>query len=460
MRILHILLIMNLVSALTGVFAVILSADSKVAAGLCIAVAVAAIVGLSYAVAHQFQMGLKMIEQAVASAHEGRQSRIHEFKTTWKKLGHYAQRWSVAANRSREQNKNIDWLVDTLERRSSHCGNGSDTSDAGLRVRRILTGISHGADAHLQQIMESVEQVQSSVKGMSDVASSNGGMLAKTTSHVEHLSQSIVSVSAAASTTLKGGKTVEEKIQLAQNELKGHIAAMRRIQAGVESSESRLRAMLSHTREIGAIANSISDISSRTDMLALNLSIESARSNSSGSRGSSNVAEEVRRLAEQAAHAAQEVTGLVESVQLETQESISTIAQQNKDLNTELPQVEAANSTIEDAASDVSRIWADLAMIGKASNEQIRLANELVSAVEEMSRISSVGREASESALWNAGSMAAVASQFAELLEPLRDVCLPIETRKDLSQLESDQIAATECEPENRSELARIPIET
>ena len=424
MKILHFFLISNFLFAAIGGMTFGIVADASPAMfGICLVGAAVAIVGLSFLISGQFSGGLRTIEQSVATAQGGQPSKIEELEATRLKLRQYVQRWSVAAKRSRDQSKTVDWLVETLERRSG-TRDTNEAADAGTKLRSILTGITICADDCLGQIVDAIEQVQAAITGMSNITLSQSTEVTKSTSHVEHLSQSMAAISAAAGKAQESGLSVSSSVGELSSDMLEHLSAIRRIQAGVESGESRLRAMLDHVREIGAIASSIADISSRTDMLALNLSIESARS-VGGARGSSNVAEEVRRLAEQAAQAAQEVNGLVESVQLETQESIATIAQQSKDLATELTQVHTSGERLKEVSHDAANTATHLKAIGKASTGQIRLSSELVSFVEEISKHSRESREQSEAAIWNAGSLATATAQFDKLFEPLREIALP-----------------------------------
>jgi methyl-accepting chemotaxis protein len=97
------------------------------------------------------------------------------------------------------------------------------------------------------------------------------------------------------------------------------IEKMRQVFERVEQSVARVFELEQKTRHVNQITGLITSVAHRTNLLSLNASIEAARAGEAG-RGFSVVADEIRKLAESAGQSAEEISKLINEIQVDTGE--------------------------------------------------------------------------------------------------------------------------------------------
>ena len=192
----------------------------------------------------------------------------------------------------------------------------------------------------------------------------------------------------------------------------GFVEASAQIAASVAAIELNARRQLgtvmvidgleTAAAQIGAIAQSVADVSEQTSMLALNATIEAARAGDDGN-GFAVVADEVRGLAETSEGSAAEIQALATSIAAE----IRTVAGQIRDAARRAEREAGAGRAV---AARIEAARGDLALIGAgavdilsasveaeaAAREAVRGAEQVASAAEEQSAAASEAQQAIE----------------------------------------------------------------
>ena len=169
------------------------------------------------------------------------------------------------------------------------------------------------------------------------------------------------------------------------------VEAMNRVQQQVTYSASKVQELDEKGKEIGRIVLSIQSISEQTNLLALNAAIEAARAGEHG-RGFAVVADEVRKLAEQAGNATKEISSLIGSVTATVQETVVAINATREQVSEGASRSEAAGRAlgqILEASEEVAARSQEVAAVTQSATQVMGTvamsANENLSSTQEMS---------------------------------------------------------------------------
>ncbi len=233
----------------------------------------------------------------------------------------------------------------------------------------VLGAVADSFNLTIQNLREIVQQVKTAARQVSKGSTDNemfarslssdalrqAEELAVTLNSVQVMTDSIQRVAesareaeevarSASATALKGGEAVERTV-----------AGILQIRETVAETTRKVKRLAESSQEISKIVALISQIASRTNLLALNASIEAARAGEAG-RGFAIVADEVRQLADRAAKASKEIEQIVLQIQSETGSVMTAMEEGTQQVIEGTRLAEQAKRSLEDIIQVSNRI--------------------------------------------------------------------------------------------------------
>jgi twitching motility protein PilJ len=233
----------------------------------------------------------------------------------------------------------------------------------------VLGAVADSFNLTIQNLQEIVQQVSAAARQVSKSSAENETFarslsadalrqaeeLAVTLNSVQVMTDSIQRVAesareaeevarSASATALRGGESVERTV-----------AGILEIRETVAETTRKVKRLAESSQEISKIVALISQIASRTNLLALNASIEAARAGEAG-RGFAIVADEVRQLADRAAKASKEIEQIVLQIQSETSGVMTAMEEGTQQVIEGTRLAEQAKRSLEDIIQVSNRI--------------------------------------------------------------------------------------------------------
>jgi methyl-accepting chemotaxis protein len=187
-------------------------------------------------------------------------------------------------------------------------------------VVATATTVSESSDAVTRTSDESGRAVAEIAGAMTDITSGAEAQLRMVADATRSAAAMAQAVDASADAAQQSADAAREARELAREGVQTVLRASTAMNAVRDSSRAASAAMSGlegKSSQIGSIVQRITEIAEQTNLLALNAAIEAARAGEQG-KGFAVVADEVRRLAENAGGAAREIEGLIGEIQAET----------------------------------------------------------------------------------------------------------------------------------------------
>lgn len=230
---------------------------------------------------------------------------------------------------------------------------------------------------------------------------------------IEEMAVSIQQVSGNANLSAEVAAEARTNAQSGSMAVQATIEGMQRIRQEVQETSKTIKRLGESSQEISAIVQLIEEIANQTNLLALNAAIQAAMAGEHG-RGFAVVAEEVRRLAERAGEATQQIGTLVTSIQAETGEAVISMDNSTREVVSGSQLADEAGTALTHIDSVVSRLSELIEAISQAADQQARAAGDISHSMQEISEVTRTTTSGSQQAAQSVNHLAGLAERLRQ----------------------------------------------
>lgn len=245
---------------------------------------------------------------------------------------------------------------------------------------------------------------------------------------VTQLSNTVRSISGNSEQATNTAKTASEKAIAGNQAIETIIVQMNGISETVNQLSQEVKRLGDRSNQISEIVDTITGIADQTNLLALNAAIEAARAGEHG-RGFAVVSDEVRKLAEQSAAAAKQISELIYTIQANTEQTVCSMDDTMLKVSDGITLVHNAGMSFEHIQKAILEVTTQIEEVSGSVNEISDGTNELVVAVNTFKSISELTDRGTQE------MAAATEQQVASMGEITKSSALLSQMAEDLQKL-------------------------
>ena len=311
----------------------------------------------------------------------------------------------------------------------------TDYNTAATAIHGVLNGLVEAVtrlDATIkdtikstEEIAKATEQVAISSQKSTDIAKNQIVGVEKISNDISEISASIEQIASTSHDVMTHAEKASAEGAQAAGIGKTATSKMQNVEKISKQSVDEITALNDQMRQISKIVNLITDIANQTNLLALNAAIEAARAGEHG-RGFAVVAGEVKNLAGESKKASSQIETLIRSIQEKSEQTSTSMQVSFEEIKGGIDSVNKTVESLNRIISESAIVSAGVGEITKATEDQAKATNQLMSGIESFSSLTTENQQRMEDmaalAEETSASTEEIASASAELAE-MADKC-------------------------------------
>lgn len=305
------------------------------------------------------------------------------------------------------------------------------TSRSTAEVSQTINGVAESTSMQTQDTEATVHQMNELAKALADIDKALAEM-----------------GSQADGTMVVNGENIRATQEVNQK-WEETLATLTDLKGKIEEVDSDIQ-------NIEGIVKAITTIASKTNLLALNASIEAARAGDAG-RGFAVVADEIRKLAEQSATSSKDIQHIIRQIQTKSSGMVSHLEETNEDSKVQTEKIDEAIKASENVAGSLERLVSSMITVVQSSSIINDKKEEVVAQLESIAAGAQENSAGTEQVSANAEEILATMEEFTSHINRLEEVAQILKESADqfsIGEEEADENEPTIIEDELTPEFA------
>lgn len=226
------------------------------------------------------------------------------------------------------------------------------------------------------EVSKASVRVKSQSEAVMDVAKNERVEVEDTVKRLAEAAETMARIAKLAHTSNSAAQKAILSTKTAVETVTNTVTGINGIRDTIRETEKRIKRLGERSQEISGVVNLINTIAERTHILALNASMHAASAGEAG-RGFAVVADEVQRLAENARDATNQISALVNNIQVETADTVTTMNELISQVVSESQLAEQAGKQMRETERSTSELVSMVQTIATRSRDQAQTSIKL-----------------------------------------------------------------------------------
>jgi len=247
----------------------------------------------------------------------------------------------------------------------------------------------------IQQMHGSTEEVSAPIQNISKGAEEQASKVQEAFNIIDRMAGSIQTSAEQLNSAEKAVQRSKTASEDGTQAVQRTISHMNSIHEVVQNSSREVNELGSRSKAIGQVVDVITHIADQTNLLALNAAIEAARAGEYG-RGFAVVAEEVKKLADGSAEAANQIATMIRDIQKEIDAVVNSMNKGLERVSQGMTVVASAGESLREIQSASNEVAVQVRQISRSFENQADQAGKVVEAITNIVAVSEENASATE----------------------------------------------------------------